>query len=147
MNLKQAAAEVGVAGATASRWIAAGLIQPPNYVGVQRVPVEMGSKEIRELGFLKRLRTMGFSMQSLKKATVLLRELGANPFSEPALFGVGVRGPEGLELVRLVDGDAAVALVRRPGQGVLFLVPLSPEKADVAAGQLPLPNLNTAVAR
>jgi hypothetical protein len=78
--------------------------------GVQRNEFEIGPKQLRELRTLVALRQV-LSLQALKKAAVTLRAMGFNPFSTGQFAVV-----EGGELVRLVDEDEAVALIRQPGQ-------------------------------
>lgn len=128
MNLKEAARIAGVPQPTASRWIRAGLIRPEGYVCRQRVPVQMGQKELAELCNLARIRNL-LSLQEMKKAARFLREeLGHNPFSTGRFMVLD--GPPGKrELVKVCSTGEAIALMKDRGQMLLFPV-IEPEEGD-----------------
>jgi len=99
---------------TAARWVEAGLVQTEGG-GTQGRDLRIGEKELRELRTLAALRQV-MSLQALRRAAQTLRRMGYNPFST-GTFAVLECG----ELVRLVDEDTAVALIRQPGQRVALV--------------------------
>lgn len=112
MDLKTALEECPIPGLTyrtAARWIAQGLVVAEGG-GLQGNELSIGEKQLHELRTLTALRQV-LSLQALKKAAATLRAMGFNPFSSGQFAVV-----EGGELVRLVDEDEAVALIRQPGQ-------------------------------
>lgn len=116
MTLSEAAERIGVPQPTLTRWVKSGLVRPPDYVGRQRVPVNVTPKCLREFSMLAQLREAGVSFQALRRAAKYLRGLGQNPFSS-GRFAV----LKGGELVKLCDEGAAVELIKQPGQMVLLL--------------------------
>ena len=99
---------------TAARWVEAGLVQAEGG-GAQGRDLRIGAKQLRELRTLAALRQV-MSLQALRRAARTLRRMGHNPFST-GTFAV----LEGGELVRIVDEDTAVALIRQPGQRVALV--------------------------
>ena len=99
---------------TAARWVEAGLVQAEGG-GAQGRDLQLEEMELRELRTLSTLRQV-MSLQALRRAARTLRRMGYNPFSTGAFAVL-----EGGELVRIVDEDTAVALIRQPGQRVALV--------------------------
>ena len=112
MDLKTALKEHPIPGLpypTAARWVQQGLVVAEGG-GLQGHEFNIGEKQLRELRTLAALRQV-LSLQALKKAAATLRAMGYNPFSSGQFAVV-----DGGELVRLVNEEEAVALIRQPGQ-------------------------------
>lgn len=112
MDLKTALEKNPVPGLTyrtAARWVSQGLVVAEGG-GLQGHELDIGPKQLHELRTLAALRQV-LSLQALKKAASVLRAMGYNPFSTGHFAVV-----EGGELVRLVNEEEAVALIRQPGQ-------------------------------
>ena len=97
-----------------ARWVEAGLVVADGG-GAQGRDLAIGEKQLGELRTLAALR-QHLSLQALRRAAGTLRKLGYNPFST-GTFAV----LQGGELIRLVDEDTAVALIRQPGQRVALV--------------------------
>jgi hypothetical protein len=120
MNLKEAAAEIGVGLPTASYWLRTGLIKPKKYTGRPRVPVRITEKELGELRTIKRLRH-SVSLQMLREIMAYLRRLGFNPLSSGDVIAVGTK-PGKKRLVKVCGPDEAIELSRKY-RGQLILLP------------------------
>lgn len=132
MMLKQAAETLGVPSSTITGWLKHELVVPPGYTCTQRVPLELGPKELRELAIIRDLRAAGVSCQAIRRAARLLRELGCNPFSEGQFLAV----ERGKEIIRVVGTGEATALLGQPGQLVLALPKDPLQGADVHTSEL-----------
>ena len=116
-NLRTALQENPIPGLTyrtAARWVEAGLVVADGG-GAQGRDLQIGEKQLRELRTLAALR-QHLSLQALRRAAGTLHKLGYNPFSTGAFAVL-----EGGELIRVVDEDTAVALIRQPGQLVALV--------------------------
>lgn len=116
MNLTEAAQKTGIPQQTLTRWIQYGLVRPEGWKNKPLCPVPITRKELREFRIIRRLRQQGVPMSKLIKAADYLRSLGYNPFSR----GNFVVMDKGKELVRIMNGKEAMALIRQRGQLILI---------------------------
>lgn len=122
MGLRQASELAGLPYRTAAYWVEQGLIHLPGYqpwAWKQGRRIPWTDSATIELVNLARLRGM-LSLQALRRAGEFLRVvLRQNPFSSGEFMVVGDRNGQ-RELVKLCEGEEAIALLREPGQRIFI---------------------------
>lgn len=116
MNLTEAAQKTGIPQQTLTRWIQLGLVRPAGWQNRKLRPVPITRKELREFRIIRRLRQQKVPLAKLIEAANYLRSLGYNPFSR----GHFVVMDKGKELVRIMRGREAIALLKQRGQLILI---------------------------
>lgn len=103
---------------TLNQWVHFGILQPEGAkAGRGRYhAATWEERHIKEALLIKRLRDMGLSMQRLHRVGDYLRGLGYNPFSTGKFIVIGT------DLLRVVNEDDGVSLLRSRGQLILPLV-------------------------
>lgn len=115
------AAMVDVPYSTLMRWLSQGLLNPTNARQGQSIQTYWGAKDVREASVLANLRRAGFSLQRLRRAMEYLRSVGHNPFSSGQFIAITKADGEPADIVKVVNEQEAIELLRHPGQLVMRL--------------------------